>query len=217
MARARECRLSGTAVTRAWAERGAPGEPARRRTVRGPDVGDWLWVSLGASAAWLAILALSDRTGARIWPPQRGNWATGLWAWLLTIAIYVGLIRTATADWNALDLPAWLRWGLGGVGLTVASTWVQGRGIADLGLKGTSGWDAGLVTTGAYARRRHPQYAGQVLSLWGLALLGGNAWAGVAALAGSVALVYAGRVEDRFLAARHAGHAGYAREVRAWL
>ncbi|WOI57238.1 methyltransferase family protein [Palleronia sp. LCG004] len=174
----------------------------------------WLGISLGASSLWLVILFVSDRLILQLWPPRRGNYATGIAAWLLTIAIYVGLIRTATADWNALDLPAWLRWGVGGLALSVAATWVQGRGILDLGIRGTSGWDVGLVTTGAYARRRHPQYAGQILSLLGLALLGGSLPAGLAAVAGSAALVYAARVEDRFLARRQPGHEAYRTRVR---
>ncbi|MBJ3762966.1 DUF1295 domain-containing protein [Maribius pontilimi] len=174
----------------------------------------WLLVSLGASALWGVVLFVSDRGIAQIWPPAEGNIWTGAAAWLLTIAIYMGLIRTATADWNALDLPGWLRWGIGGVGLSIAATWVQGRGITDLGLKGTSGWDVGVVTTGAYAHRRHPQYAGQVLSLLGLALLGGSAWAGLAAVAGSAALVYASVVEDRHMARTHPGFADYADRVR---
>lgn len=178
----------------------------------------WLFFSVAASATWVAVLAYSDKVDeARLWPPHQGDWFTALWAWGLTILIYVGLIRCATADWNMLDWPVWLRWGIGGVALTLASTWVQGRGITNLGLKGTSGWDVGLVTTGAYAKRRHPQYAGQVLSLWGLAILGGNPWAFIAAFAGSGALVYAGHIEDRFLARRHAdAHRAYAARVGAW-
>lgn len=174
-----------------------------------------LTLSLGASALWILLLAWSDaRPAARVWPPRTGNWGTAAWAWGLTTLIYIGLIRTATEDWNAADLPAWLRWGVGGVGLTVAATWIQGRGITDLGLKGTSGWDVGLVTTGGFARRRHPQYAGQILSLWGLALLGGSAWAGLAAAGGTAALAYAALVEERYLAARHPSHKAWVRDTR---
>ncbi len=170
----------------------------------------WLSLSLGASAAWGAILFLSDRGIRRIWPPARGNWPTAIWAWGLTTAIYVGLINAATADWNGLGWPGWLRWGIGGAGLTLLSFWVQGRGIVDLGLAGTSGWDVGLVTDGAYARRRHPQYAGQIASLVGLAILGASSAALVAAVAGCAALFYASLVEDRDLARRFgAAHARY--------
>ena len=161
----------------------------------------WIWTSLAASAAWGVILIVSDRGWARIWP--RGGWLTASWAWGLTTLIYVGLIRGASADWNALGWNVWLRWGIGGAGLTLASFWVQGRGIWDLGLKGTSGWDVGLVETGAYATRRHPQYAGQVLSLVGLGILGGSAGGLLAAAAGCAALVHASVVEDRWLARRY--------------
>jgi protein-S-isoprenylcysteine O-methyltransferase Ste14 len=175
----------------------------------------WLSLSLAASAAWGLVLFVSDRRIARVWPPRRGNWTTAIWAWTLTTAIYVGLINAASADWNSLGWNWWLRWGLGGVGLTLASFWVQGRGIVDLGLSGTSGWDIGLVTTGSYAVRRHPQYAGQIVSLIGLAILGGSPAGMLAALAGCLALLYASLVEDRALARRFgAAHADYRGRVR---
>ncbi len=174
----------------------------------------WLALSLLASATWVVVLALSDRGLARIWPPRRGTWPTAIWAWVLTTAIYVGLINAASAQWNSLGWPGWLRWGIGGAALTLLSFWVQGRGIVDLGLAGTSGWDVGLVTDGAYARRRHPQYAGQAVSLVGLAILGGAPEGLIAAGAGCVALLYAALVEDRDLARRYgAAHARYRRQV----
>ncbi len=175
----------------------------------------WLVLSLGASFAWLVILTVSDRGLARIWPPRKGNLATAIWAWALTTAIYVGLINAATADWNSLGWNPWVRWGFGGVVLTLASLWVQGRGITDLGLAGTSGWDVGLVTTGGYARRRHPQYAGQIVSLVGLAILGGSPAGIFAAAIGCATLLYAAIVEDRDLARRFgARHAAYRDRVR---
>lgn len=175
----------------------------------------WLLLSLAASVTWAVILTLSDRGVARIWPPRRGTWLTAIWAWGLTSAIYVGLINAASEDWNGLGWNWWVRWGLGGVGLTLASFWVQGRGIFDLGLAGTSGWDAGLVTTGAYARRRHPQYAGQIVSLIGLAILFAAPAAFLAAFAGCAALLYASVAEDRDLARRFgADHAAYRARVR---
>ncbi|TRD21790.1 methyltransferase family protein [Palleronia caenipelagi] len=170
----------------------------------------WIALSVGASAVWGIVLSVSDRGGWQVWPPERGNWLTAIWAWALTTAIYVGLINGAGESWNSLDWPGWLRWGVGGAALTLASLWVQGRGITDLGLKGTSGWDVGLVTKGAYARRRHPQYAGQILSLVGLGILFGTPPGLVAALCGAAALVYASVVEDRALARRFGDrHADY--------
>lgn len=162
----------------------------------------WLAVSLSASGLWGAILMCS-RPGRGPWPPRQGNWPTAIWAWGLTVAIYVGLVRAGSADWNALNWPAWLRWGIGGVALSVAATWVQGRAIFDLGLKGTSGWDTGLVSDGAYAHRRHPQYLAQIVSLAGLAILLASPDAMIAALAGTSALLYASVIEDRDLAGKH--------------
>ncbi len=175
----------------------------------------WLLLSLGASFAWLVVLAVSDRGLVRIWPPRSGNLPTAIWAWALTTAIYVGLINAAAADWNSLGWAGWVRWGLGGVALTLASLWIQGRGITDLGLAGTSGWDVGLVTTGAYAKRRHPQYAGQIVSLAGLAILGGSPAGFVAAAIGSATLLFAAIVEDRYLSRRFGvRHAAYRDRVR---
>lgn len=167
----------------------------------------------GASLLWLAILAWSDaRPDARLWPPKHGNWVTGAWAWGLTILIYVGLIRACTADWNPLELPTWLRWGLGG-GLSTWGSIVQSRGIAAIGLKGTSGWTERLVTTGVHDRWRHPQYAGQIATLVGIAIFAGTVLGWIVVAAGSLALVYAARVEDRFLATRFPEFADYAARV----
>ncbi|TDL79537.1 hypothetical protein E2L08_09530 [Palleronia sediminis] len=149
--------------------------------------------------------------------PRAGHWFTAAWAWGLTVAIYVGLIRAGAAEWNALGWAAWLRWGIGGAVLTLMSFVVQGRGIVDAGLKGTSGWDAGLVTGGAYARRRHPQYAGQAISLIGLGILAAAPQVLAAAAAGVAALAPAGYAEDRALARRFGAlHDVYRAQVRAF-
>ena len=175
----------------------------------------WLALSLGASALWGAILWISDRDIRQIWPPERGSWPVAVWAWALTTAIYVGLIQAGGEAWNTLGWPGWFRWGVGGAALTLLSFWVQGRGIWDLGLGGTSGWNVGLVETGAYARSRHPQYAGQIVSLIGLGLLFACWQSLLAAAAGVAALFYASVVEDRRLAHRHgAVHAAYRARVR---
>jgi hypothetical protein len=160
-----------------------------------------LALGLGASALWIAILLWSDaRPGLRLWPPRQGSWFTAVWAWGLTILIYVGLIRAGTAEWNAVGLPAALRWGAGGA-LSVSGSVLQGRGLGDLGLKGTSGWRVAPVRTGVYARFDHPQYLGQIAALAGIALISGTLWGWLIVVAACAALLYAGRVETRFLAA----------------
>lgn len=178
--------------------------------------GMWIALGVGASTAWIGLLAWSDRNPSRrLWPPHRGGWLTAAWAWALTIAIYVGEIYAAAADFNTLDLPAWFRWIVGG-GVSLAGTAVQSWGAANLGLMGTSGWPAGLVTHGAYARLRHPQYLGQIATLIGIAIFAGSLLAWPVAIAGSVALYYACVVEDRHLEATQAGFGAYAARVPAF-
>jgi len=172
-----------------------------------------LTLGIGASLIWVAILFWSDRyPERRLWPPHRGGWVTAIWAWGLTALIYVGLIRVCAADWNVLELPTWIRWILGG-GLSTWGSVIQTQGIAALGLKGTSGWNVGLVTRGAYARRRHPQYLGQIATLIGIALFAGSVLGWVVVVVGTGALLYAAVVEDRFWARRDPEFSNYAKRV----
>ncbi len=158
-----------------------------------------LILGLGASALWMGILAVSNRhPGHGPWPPRQGTLVTAIWAWGLTTLIYVGLIRT----WVGPPLlPEAIRFGLG-LPLAVLGSLLHGWSTAALGLKGTSGWDIGLVTGGPYRLCRHPQYLGQIVSLWGLALLIATGPGLCISLAATLALLYAARVEDHVLAAR---------------
>lgn len=155
-----------------------------------------------ATAIWMVILITSERTPeTRRWPPRQGNLVTALWAWGLTALIYLGLAQT----WGQASLltPA-MRYGFG-LPLVVLGGGLHAWATATLGLKGTSGWDVGLVTTGPYALCRHPQYLGQIISLFGLAALIGSADSLNLGVAASAMLLYGSGVEDRALAARHPG------------
>lgn len=157
-------------------------------------------LGLGATALWALLLARSDRRPGRgPWPPERGNLPSAAWAWGLTTLIYVGLIQT----WGQPPaLPAWLRVGAG-LPLIGLGGLLHSWATAALGLKGTSGWDVGVVTSGPYALCRHPQYLGQIGSLAGVALLIGSFESLALGLAASAMLRFGARVEDRALAARH--------------
>ena len=135
----------------------------------------------------------------------RGTWATAAWSWGLTIAIYAGLFQAWAVPQGPWAPATW------GIALAVGAlgTAIQTWGMRDLGLRGTSGWDVGVVRTGAYRIARHPQYLGQALGFAGFAILLGHATGWVIALAAIATLVYAGLVEDRAMAARHPGFAAY--------
>lgn len=125
-------------------------------------------VALVAIGLWLAVCLISVRHPGRApWPPAKGSPFTAAWAWGVTLLLYVGIVRLGLD--HMPDSP--LRWAVGG-GLSVAGSVLQGVGVAQLGLARTSGWDtARPVTTGLYARLRHPQYVGQALFFAGWAVL----------------------------------------------
>ncbi|MEM1361195.1 MAG: methyltransferase [Pseudomonadota bacterium] len=172
-----------------------------------------LALGLGASLLWIALLIYSKRQpDRRIWPPLRYFWLTAIWAWGLTIAIYVGQIGAGTTEWNAWGWPGWLRHGLGG-GLSLLGSAYQSWAVLVLGLKGTSGWPVPLVTNGPYAQMRHPQYLGQMATFLGIAIWCASPAAFVIGLAGAAALVLAARVENRFLAETQTDHHSWAARV----
>ena len=165
-----------------------------------------LFIGLGACALWGLILWYSNKEPATgPWPPKSGNLPTALWSWGLTILIYVGLFQT----WQTPQGPmAWLIWTVA-LSIGTAGSALQTWGTANLGLKGTSGWDVGVVNTGAYAVSRHPQYVGQAAGFLGFAILLGHLPGWIISAAAIATLYFAARVEEAALAARHADYAPY--------
>lgn len=165
-----------------------------------------LLIGLGACVLWSLILWQSSKnpmTGP--WPPKSGNIPTALWSWGLTILIYVGLFQT----WQTPQGPwAWLIWTVA-LSIGTAGSALQTWGTANLGLKGTSGWDVGVVDTGAYAVSRHPQYVGQAAGFLGFAILLGHVPGWIISGAAIATLYYAARVEEAALAARHTNYHSY--------
>ncbi|MEM1389330.1 MAG: methyltransferase [Pseudomonadota bacterium] len=177
----------------------------------------WSLVGVSAAVAWIGLLRYSDtRPDTRLWPPHQGSLPTAVWAWGLTLLIYLGVLQAGFADPNSLGLSQALRWGLGGA-LVVAGTIPHSWGTLALGIKGTSGYPVALSRGGIYGWRRHPQYLGQTLMLLGLAVFAGTLWAVWPAVAGACALGYAAFVEDRHLAATAPEHAAYRGATRAFL
>jgi protein-S-isoprenylcysteine O-methyltransferase Ste14 len=112
--------------------------------------------------------------------------------------------------------PAWIR-GLGGL-VALAGCGLAAWGARSLGASLTPGTeplpDAHLVTSGPYAHRRHPIYAGLVLMLAGYTLAWSN-WA-LALLVGVVARVYfeaKARAEERWLLERYPSYRSYMARV----
>jgi protein-S-isoprenylcysteine O-methyltransferase Ste14 len=152
---------------------------------------------------------------------SRDPWVWGQLALFLGIGLAAPLlprhVNLGAADFmlNRVD-PLWLRW-LGVIPLVFGAGLVV-WGIRSLGPSLTPGTEplpqGDLVTTGAYARIRHPIYAGVVLLLAGYTLLWSN-WT-LALLFGGLALKFfqaKARVEERLMSQRFPAYTTYMRHV----
>ena len=151
----------------------------------------------------------------------RDPWVWGQTALMLLVAVAAPLlpryVNLGEADFmlNRID-PTWIRW-LGGVVLVIGVIRLV-RGVRSLGRNLTPGTEplagAELITTGPYARVRHPIYAGVVLILAGYTLAWSN-WT-LALVVGGIALQYfnaKARAEERWLVQRFPAYEDYMRRV----
>jgi protein-S-isoprenylcysteine O-methyltransferase Ste14 len=151
----------------------------------------------------------------------RDPWVWGQLVLFLFVAlaapILPRLVNLGSADslLNRID-PLWIRWL--GAALIAAGGIIAFWGLRSLGRNLTPGVEplpgAELVTTGAYAKVRHPIYTGLVLLLAGYTLVWSN-WT-LALLVGIVSLQYfnakAG-AEEQWLIERFPGYKSYIRRV----
>jgi protein-S-isoprenylcysteine O-methyltransferase Ste14 len=155
----------------------------------------------------------------------RDPWVWGQLALVLLIGIAGPLlpryINLGDADFmvNRVD-PAWIRW-LGAV-LMGAGALMMVWGARSLGKNLTPGTEpmagAELVTTGAYAHRRHPIYGGAVLLLTGYVLAWSN-WtlALLTCLLTTLFFNSKARREEEWLLARFPAYRAYLRHVHRTL
>jgi protein-S-isoprenylcysteine O-methyltransferase Ste14 len=151
----------------------------------------------------------------------RDPWVWGQLGLVFAIALIAPLaprhINLGSADFllNRID-SVWVR-SMGAV-LMITGALIMVSGVRSLGPSLTPGTEplagAELVTTGAYARRRHPIYAGAVLILSGYTLAWSN-WT-FALIVGGVALLFfeaKARREEQWLQARFPDYERYQRQV----
>ena len=73
-----------------------------------------LAIGLSATLALLAMLLWSIVSPEkRLWPPKTPTLLNQLIVWGLTIAAFVSAFALGVIDWNSLEWPSALRWGLG--------------------------------------------------------------------------------------------------------
>jgi protein-S-isoprenylcysteine O-methyltransferase Ste14 len=148
------------------------------------------------------------------------------WVWGQTILMVAVLFAAPRVPWhtnlgdadfilNRVD-PSWIRW-LGGI-IMAGGVGVLIWGVRSLGRNITPGIEplatAELVTSGAYARARHPIYTGVVLVLTGYTMAWSN-WT-LALVVGFVTFQYfnaKARAEERWMIQRFPAYASYMRHV----
>ncbi len=115
-----------------------------------------------------------------------------------TFAIYLALIAATTVIGPA-DVPAWLYYAAGIAGFILVTLACLGRIWCSVFIAGHK--DAELVTSGPYARCRHPLYASSILGALGLGLTSKSVLLCAIVVVLIIALVtYAASCEEQFLA-----------------
>lgn len=185
----------------------------------------WIYLALAAAMSfgggfWLARrdpALLSERLGSLIQPEQKG-WDKVLM--VVMLALWTGWIILMGLDagryhWSEIPL-ALQGAGLALICLGAYLVWLtlKANSYAAPVVKIQKARGHVVVTSGPYARIRHPMYAGALLFIAGVPLLLGSWW-GLAAGVGLVLIIAMRAVfEEQTLAAELEGYADYAARVR---
>lgn len=166
-------------------------------------VGNELTVVLafGLAAAFLLLAATLWSIAfplQRLWPPKTPSTWSKLVVWSLTLIVFGSAIYLGIADWNRLAWPWLMRWGVG-LSLITAGNVVVWWGVAQIGLKATSGEATGLRTDGLYRYSRNPQYVADMGILVGWSILSASVWALPVVAAGLLVLVVTPIAEETWL------------------
>lgn len=150
-------------------------------------------VALGAMLVWSILFPTR-----RLWPPKRVSLLSQVLVWLPTILIFAGAFMVGITDWNALNWPAWLRWGIG-LPLILAGNAVVWPAALDIGLDATSGAEAELKTGGFYRWSRNPQYVADIGILVGWAMLSASPFSWFIVVGGVSLFIFAPFAEEPWL------------------
>ncbi|MEL6202285.1 MAG: methyltransferase [Pseudomonadota bacterium] len=134
----------------------------------------------------------------RIWPPDNATTAIKFRVWFMTILIFMAAFFLGVLDWNYLEWPASVRWGIG-LPLIIIGNIVVWRGVSKIGMAATSGEATGLKTDGLYKWSRNPQYVADVIIVLGWGILAASLWAMPVLVLGLVVLLVAPFAEEPWL------------------
>jgi len=112
----------------------------------------------------------------RVWPPKKATTGIKIRVWAATIAIFAAAFVLGVMDWDGLQWPAAIRWGIG-LTLIVVGNVIVWQGVMKIGIGATSGEVDDLKTDGLYAWSRNPQYVADMAIIVGWAVLSASTWA----------------------------------------
>ena len=128
-------------------------------------------IGLLIAAATLGALVWSIACPARrIWPPKAYSVWTPILVWVPTFALFGTLIALGVIGWGQMELPVWMRYGLG-IPIIVLSNIVVWSAVREFGIAQTGGAEGTLKTDGLYRYSRNPQYVADALMVFGWLLL----------------------------------------------
>lgn len=166
-----------------------------------------------AAIAWSIL-----HPARRIWPPQHyDERCTPILVWVPTFALAGIIVWLGFAQWGTLDLPLWLRWGVGLPMILVANVavWFE---VVRFGMHQTGGAVGPLRAEGLYRWSRNPQYVADAVMVVGWVLLSASPNAILIGAFTIVGLLVAPLAEEPWMAERHgkAWH-DYAGRVRRYV
>ena len=170
-----------------------------------------------AGATVAALLWSIARPDRRIWPPDSyGRW-TPVFVWVPTFALFGAIAVLGYLHWGEMELPAWLRYGLGLPIIVLANlaVWYE---VAKFGIDQTGGAEGTHKTDGLYRYSRNPQYVADAAMIVGWLILSASPAAVPVGVAAIVALLIAPFAEEPWLKEQYGkGYLDYMARVRRFL
>lgn len=173
-----------------------------------------LGVAAMTIAAILWSISVPDR---RIWPPIRYTTLTPFLVWVPTFTLFGVLILLGVWGWADLDIPSWLRFGVGLPLILIGNivVWVE---VSHFGVPQTGGAKGNLRTEGMYRYSRNPQYVADIAIVGGWMILSAAPFAMLVGLAGIVVLIAAPFSEEPWLKDQYGtAFVDYSTRVRRFL
>ena len=177
-----------------------------------------LTVGLLAGAYMLGMLLWSIAyPQRRVWPPIKATTGLKIRVWLMTTLIFAAAFVLGVMDWNSLDWPAFIRWGIG-LPLVILGNVIVWRGVSKIGMEATSGEATGLKTDGLYSWSRNPQYMADMTIIVGWGILAASLWTMPVLMLGFIVLLVAPLAEEPWLQDQYgAAYRDYKTTVRRYI